>query len=720
MGKPKLLVILLALVLQVSLLPVAGRAEAAPDKGGMISQEEAIRIFCTAFPDITRGKELTAEYQEQGYSETPAWEITSKKKGIFVHGPEEISGVVDAYSGQILGLNYYPNAEFYLNKNISLTRDEAREIAWKFLTQNQPDKVKTLHMNENDSINPFNRNMQLYYSFTWNRQMNGLPVDWDSITVGVDAYTGMVTHYHCQWHQVELPELAQLLPRNELQKKLENDIGLVLSYVYERDGNGRSTGKIIPVYRLNVNANIIDARTGEFLDSQGKVLSIKNVKTYDKDYTTPNSMAAINETPWPTQPVDPEFAKQSASDFFKTMGYNGEIRRSGGGSSSSDGFREEHWSYRPVEAETQFDLDVDINASTGQVVGFNRSSSGQGSLNLSYEQCLDKAREAIQKIHPDKISQVAINHNMYQDKNSNYFYYQFIRLLNGIPFERDRITVMVDKNSGQVTYYRLDWRPVKCEAVSGLVTLEEAKAQIWSRDGLVLSYIFPRDDQYKITGESIPVYRLPSVEINARTGKPMYSIDDQQTTLPKETWSGHWAAPALSLLHANGLIKDKTTPPEEIMQRVDILRVLVAATHPNVYYGDEENIELQLTDVPANDPDQTIYKMAVNRGIIQNQGKFEPHQSMKREELAVWLVRSIGYQPVAEMKNRIDIPVVDSREISPDKINYAAIVHGLNLMSADQQGRFEPNKQITWAQMASIAGRIAPRAMEVNERSWNR
>ncbi|MEN6461713.1 MAG: YcdB/YcdC domain-containing protein [Syntrophomonas sp.] len=733
----KAIALLLAIIIQVSLLPgICTAAQAvvqtndtasgavSRNENGLISQNKAIQIFCAAFPDITRDKDLLAEYEEQGYSQQPGWQIYDEKNGQR-YDQRLINGFVNAKSGKILNMDYNPQSEFYLDKQISLTREQAQQIAKQFLVKMIPDKAGTLKLKTDDPLySLYDRNIRLYYNFTWQREVNGMPVDWDNISIGVDSYTGLVTHYNYSWNEAELPALGELLNREQLQEKLQKNMVLVAYYRYEYDRYGQSNAKIIPVYRLNINSNSVDARSGSFLDYYGRTVSNNNLKAYDQDYMPPANAAAINETPWPTKQVDPEIAKKAAQDFFITMGYKGEIRKSGGGSSSGLGYRDEHWSYNLQDAKLENKLQVNVNAFTGEVVGFhlnNNNNSNDGKANLSYDQALSKAKVAVQKYDPDKIDEIALNRNMYGDDNSSNYNYQFARLVNGIPFNRDRIMITVDGNSGEIIAYSREWRPVQCEALPKLISLDEAKAQIWSQNALTLSYIFPRDNQYKATGESIPVYRLPSVEINACTGKPIsITNENNEMSIQKETWDGHWAAPALSLLKTNGLITNKAIQADDAISRRNVLKVLLTATNPRSYYGDEENCELQLTDIPANDEDQGSFKMAINRGIIKNQGKFEPEQSITREELAVWLIKSLGLQKAAAIKNRIDTPVIDSNKISLDKVNYVGLAYGLGLITSDPTGCFQPSKNVTWAEMATIAGRIAPLAMEVYEQPWRR
>lgn len=736
MEKKKWLVVLLAVLMQFAFLPGSVRAVevAAPagekpsfvvsgtvktpasevsGTGEMISQEKALTIFCEAFPDITRGKKLTAELQE-GSMDNQIWHIRSGERNPSFSNGFEIDGQVDARSGEITGMNYNPDPAFYKNKKVNLTREQAYEAANKFLRNFQPDKAGMLRLQDAVVRTAFpDSNMNLYYNFTWQRVVNGVVIDWDSINIGVDAYTGMVAHYHCNWHKIEPANTGQLLPHQEIEQVLKDNIELVPYYTYERNQMGETSGKIIPVYRLNIDAVAIDARTGKFLDQQGQVKKDDELKLYDRELVPVVGGSAINEPSWTDKMVNPETGRKAAQDFFKSLGYEGEIRRSGGGSGSGPGYKDEYWSYSP-QGESSSRLRVEVNAFTGQVASFREETTVEtsGTAELSYNQALDIAREAIKRYDSDKVNSVILSRNMHYVDERPYYHFRFERILNGIPFSRDGISITLNGKSGQILNYSREWRPVQCDSLSPLIPAQEIKSKVWEKNPLNLSYLFTLDKNYRPTGDSIPVYRIPYVQINAVTGELVNPWEQIKTGAVKQAWSQHWAAPFLSLLQENSLIPDKDFKAEDIMSRRSILKVLVAATNPRVRFGDELNAEVKLSDINNNDPDWPIFKLAVNRGIIPGEGKFNPEGSMSREELAVWLINALGYQDIAQMSNRIETPVKDNVRISPDKLNYAGLAYGMGLMSPDQSGYWRPQENITWAQMAVIATRLVPRAPE--------
>jgi len=101
-----------------------------------------------------------------------------------------------------------------------------------------------------------------------------------------------------------------------------------------------------------------------------------------------------------------------------------------------------------------------------------------------------------------------------------------------------------------------------------------------------------------------------------------------------------------------------------------------------------------------------MIQQAIEKGIISNQGKFNPDQQISREEMAVWLVNCLGYQDIARMKNQISVPFQDISQISDDKLNYVGLVSGLGLMDANAEQKFRPNDPLTLAEMAIIGSKM--------------
>ncbi len=725
MRRRKILAVMLAVAMQLTALP--GMATAAVDSveivnkpiavsaetTEIISSKQAVEIFCSAFPEITGGRKLVAEFDN--YAGNSVWRIhETVQGGLRPSQGQQVSGQIDATSGEVQSMQYIPGKDYYQGKTVSLTREQAQVVAQQFLQKKQPQKYAQLQIRD-DMVTPFpSRNLNLCYIFNWQRLVNGTVIDYDNISVGVNAYTGAVTQYNCSWHELELPAENGLIPAADMAHMLQAQIDLIPCYTDEQDSSGQRTGRMVPAYRLNINAPLVDARTGRFLDYQGRQQGNTVPRLYEQAFVPVVNAPALDESPESEEYVDPEVAMQAAQDFFGQMGYTDQIRKSGGGGSAGGGIREEHWSYSLQDsAKHNSHLRVEVNAFTGEVIGFSDEDYGGAKIDpvMTYAKAQELALAAIRKYDPDKVDQVAFCQTNWED-DRGYYHYQFVRLVNGIPFDRDSINITLDGSNGKIVHYLKRWHPVQCEVLPPLQDPQIIKDKLWSAESLKLSYILARDEHYVPIGGSIPAYLIPYTQFNAITGEVLTNAQPPQLTKDEpEPWSHHWAAPALSLLRYNGLFS-QTVRPDEAMTRREILKVLVPATAPQFYQEDGQQIEVVLADIPKDDPDLVIFKLAIQRGIIPPAGEFRPDQPLSREDLAIWLVNSLGLQEIAAIPNRIDTPFRDIGQISANKCNYVGLVYGLGLLTPDSSGDFRPQEKVSWAQMASVAGRLAPRALE--------
>ncbi len=719
-----MLAVVLAVAVQLTALPALATAAvdsveivkkpipASTETIEVISSKQALEIFCSAFPEITEGRNLVAEFED--YAGNSVWRIhEAEQGGLRPSQGQRVSGQIDAASGEVQSMYYNPGDDYYQGKTVTFTREQAQVVARQFLQEKQPQKYAQIQLRD-DMVAPFpSRNLNLCYIFNWQRLVNGAAIDFDSISVGVNAYTGAVTQYACSWHELELPAGNDLIPAADMANKLQEQIELIPCYIDEQDSMGQRTGRVVPAYRLNINAPLVDARTGHFLDYRGRRQGDAIPRLYEQAFVPVINAPALNEPLEPEAYVNPEVAMQAARDFFSLMGYTDQIRKSGSGGSSGGGIREEHWSYSLQDPEKHHShLRVEVNAFTGKVIGFSDEDYDGISSEpvMTYAKGKDLAQAAIRKFDPDKVEQVAFCQTNWED-DRGYYHYQFVRLVNGIPFNRDGINITLDGSNGKIRAYLKQWRPVQCEVLPHLQDPQMIKDKLWSAESLKFSYILARDEQYMTLGESIPAYLIPYTVFNAVTGEVLNNSQLSQLSKDKsEPWSAHWAAPALSLLNNNGLLSD-TVQPDKAMTRREILKVLVVATNPRDYREDEQQIEVSLADIPQDDPDLSVFKLAIQRGIIPSAGAFLPDQPLSREDLAIWLVNSLGFQEIAEMPNRIDTPFRDVGQISANKPNYVGLVSGLGLLTPDSAGNFRPQEEVSWAQMALVAGRLAPRAL---------
>lgn len=723
----KAIAILLALILLLgvpSAVAPVGAGEPTPkvvpdvkaadgSRRATISQEKALAVLQAAFPEIISGKDLEAEYSEHGQDDNPCWgfKLKGDAEGPVYNG-SEIMANVNAETGEIISMNYNPAPDYYRGKSVTLARGQAYSIAKEFLQKIQPDKVADLILQEDNQRNYYPQDrLATYYSFYWNRQVNGIKVDWDNIFIGVDAITGKVTHYSCIWHNAEFPKVSPSLSPSELTVQLIEEIGLYPSYISKPVT--RESAVLIPIYSLNSDCRLFDAQTGQALKEDGTRIAEKDKRIFATIPNPQTSSSKIEIPVQPTQKISPELAKKTAEEFFKKMGIAGEIRRSGGGSSSGFGYTQEFWHYSLVEDRSSRRFgngpEISIDVHTGEIHQFHNyaAQNSSGETGISYAEALKKAQEAIEKLNPEKKSQLVLRNRLWDEEPVDVYTFYFNRLVNGISCQSG-IKVEINKQTGSLVSYWVDWHPFGFESLNNIISPQKAQTIFKKNHPFELAYIFPTDNQgeYRILGAPLLVYRYAEGnQIDARSGEMLSWGNARLSAAPKVIFMGHPADPALSLLQESGLLPEGAKPEAAVTRR-QAMRIIMAAIQPN-YYSNDQDISLAFSDIQANDPDRTVLQKAVRRGIISNQGKFKPDQNISREEMAVWLVNALSYQDIARMKNSIAVPFKDAGQITKDKLNFVGLADGLGMLAADTDQSFRPQDDVSWAEIAMASTKLA-------------
>jgi hypothetical protein len=348
-----------------------------------------------------------------------------------------------------------------------------------------------------------------------------------------------------------------------------------------------------------------------------------------------------------------------------------------------------------------------IDAYTGEVTGFYKSEGNSAISNpVSWEQALPIARQAIKKHSPGKENLLVLKPTAGTDYEPGKHIFTFVRLLNGIPFDRDNITVTISQQTGELLGYHIRWRPVQCRSLNQMLDQTRVQAILTQQLNIELVHMSTLDKNYKETGEPRLAYLISRPRVDAHSGAMIYGGKiDPTANSSKAPFASHWSAPALSMLNENGLLTDTINPDEAITRR-EALKAVLTSTNSRAYYSYARSKQVELVDIKADDPDYETFALAANRGIISPRGQFNPEGYINREELAVWVIKSLGYDNIAQIKNPITTPVKDAGKISPNRYNYVGLAYGLGIITPDEKNNLRSLDKVSRAEMAVIAGRI--------------
>lgn len=714
---------------------VSGSAGAAT-----ISREQAIAIAKGIFPEIGS---MNVDAQLNTYQSPARW-MLSWSNPASVAGPVFISNDIEIDAGTG-GLDSFNISDWKTDKTGSplITRDEALQKAKEFIRQHHPEELAQAALSNTPTPNYGNyKAVSFVYNFHWDRVEQGVPVSGDGIQVGVDPFSGRIQNCSFNWHAgVTFPDPVAVDAARKAQ--LMDQFGVILRcQVQPGQSNPQGVPEASLVYMFNCSPFLqIDPVSGSALASDGKPASLQDyVLIPGLTPAVPSAVYGNEPVVPPAQEVSQDVAEKNADRFFQALGLSGKAVASGGGGSIWDGtFYDKIWSYTLQSEEGsaiqlgQQPPTVGIDVATGEVKNyFNfHIAAAIGTSNttpaLTKDEARDRALAFIKQVSPGKAGQIVVTNQpglaFYAGGAQEVLVY-FTRLINGIPFPQDNISVAFGQ-SGEVVSYNCNWHQVALAPESKIITADQARQILLQNIPLKAEYIFPvslTKNSRIVQGNGMvpanPVFalRYQSECVAADTGKPAplgFGIlgigpgAEQQPSVavPQD----HWAAAPLTILADSGLLPASGFNPDNSVTRRDALRVLMGAFRFIPSMVQPGTKQSAFNDVAPNDPDYNLIQAAVDSDVLDPGPALSPDGALTRATFVKWLVRAMGYRQVAEMPASIGLNFSDVQQLSGSDRNYAAIAEGLGIVKGDTHEMFHPDTPLTWAELATMVAEAAPR-----------
>lgn len=675
-------------------------------------REQALKRAKQLLPELVTGKEFNIEYREDEYWGKRVWSLDMKSERTRPGHHDLLHIIIDADTAELLNYHHRANPAGQTTIGQAISKEQARNRGLSFVNRMHPGIMEQLRF---DDSNPYvhyyhQRNLNPTYYFSWHRVINGIPVQWNGINVEVDALSGRILSYSYKWDKdINVPAVtSNVMPEDQATDVVIDNHGFYPTYTLMPDN------KFQLVYRLNSQTAKFDAFTARPVDSKGNLKDPRENKVFSVEFT-PEMGGKEVVVVKPTEKIEPSQAQKIAEKFFLQRGLEGKIRYSGSGAGGGPGFYREYWIYS-IERESnvgQTFVNVGVDAYTGKIVDYwNYDINNNENVGITRQQASKAAEEFLRRAVDSDLQYVPRDVPQYQDMGYHEHYlFQYDVLVHGVPVEGNSINVMVSASSGEVLSYNYQSAGVDIPEIKEIVSTEIAAKTFRSVKPLELSYVIIRDEHQRPTDKIILAYQLKNMlDINANSGQLLDNITPDGSYT--DAIANHWARASLELLATSGLLPTQDFNPDGATTRRDGIKVLVAASQD--YFYSDPGSSLKFTDVAAEDPDISTIKRAVQFGFFDNQGQLKPDAPLTREQLAVWVVNGIGYGEVANLPVKIESGIRDWQKINTDYRNHVAIAHGLRIFAGDKEGNFNPKKPVTWAELATVITRAAPKLNKGN------
>ncbi len=338
------------------------------------------------------------------------------------------------------------------------------------------------------------------------------------------------------------------------------------------------------------------------------------------------------------------------------------------------------WRSEPFDRGEYRFLNARVNASTGDLVGFNMpgSNSSEGKESISREEAQKIAEEFLQKIQPERFKQVKIESGYpYGGKMPAAQSFNYVRQVNGIPVSRNSMNVTVDIVSKRVINYNQNWSNVEFPSPENIINVKEATERFLKQRPLTLNYtvIYQQDEPKEAHLVYQPQVTLSTYTppiLDAKTGEPLdwKGRTESQWLKPHRFTDiqGNFAEKEIGIMGLVGAFGEygNTFRPDE--------KVTVAAFLRAMLMADGMGRDRVLTD-------EEVIKSIKQRGWLKED--LNPGSELSRENLAKITIRLLNMETSAQVKGIFHVPFIDGHTIQPDSLGYIALAWGLGILKVD-------------------------------------
>jgi len=543
------------------------------------------------------------------------------------------------------------------------------------------------------------------------------------VSIGVSGNNGMVVNYSLNWTKAVFPAAGGIISAEKARQVFAAAGMLELQYfrassirpLVPQPNGGNAPVKLI--YRLDHPSNgVIDALTGKpLIPENGKWIQAFGLPGGKGGAET----GRAGQAPAPLTPAEQkEIAKtaglisqEQAVDAVKkwlSIPENMVLRDA---SLAVDGQNPDmriwylNWNADKTGTDAPQYISARVNALNGELLGFSLSypTGGEEKPGLMDRRAAQKmAENFLQQIQPRRFQAVKLDDTAPQPypgplkkgQNPPFQSFNYVRLVNGIPFPDEGISVTVDTVAQKITSYTLNWSTTDFPSPQGVLNPGQAVDAFLKYRPLTLTYV-------QVFGASGPEEMRPVYQPLAAPGMTVSNILDAKTGIPLD-WqgnplslsgalhfkdiAGNFAEHEIDMLGQAGIFGEygDAFHPGEKITPVSLLHAMLMAVN-----GVDENRNLTAPEVIAR---------AKNLGWLTEDPP--PDGTVSRLLLAKLMVRLLDLDRVARIRGIYVLPYTDARTIAPADAGYVALCRGLGIITGDGAA-FNPQHRVTRAEAAA-------------------
>ncbi|MFZ5631590.1 MAG: S-layer homology domain-containing protein [Bacillota bacterium] len=640
---------------------------------------------------------------------------------------------VNAVTGEVENLSFYKGIQpgVHYRGLPRFSRDQCLEIARKEGARLAPDKFPgtvPVPMDQWENLSAVReRDYPVIYHFNFKRTVSGIPVTDQGINVGINAETGELVRFDCNWNaDAGLPSPEGRISPDQARKIFMEKAGLELTYFMPVKGDPDAPGELKLVYRqkppgrfiLNaLTGEVVDTRTVDFfLDEMGGAGGAEPMYSRQdkaKMELTPAEDKAVKET---RDFISADKAGEIAAELVEIpAGYTAtgrNLERHYGVPGSRV------WNVQFADKENKNLISVSVDARSGELISFSREERmdpgeyyKEPQVKVGPEEARKIADGLIGKMRPDRMGQVVYRQSEEEigpwvkvgKIAPRAYMFEYARMVNGVVYPENGFRVKVSSTTGEVTFYRMTWWETAFPAAGGVIGTAAANEKYLAGHPLTLEY--SRAYERWGRGAEPPAYYLiyrpaggTRVMLDARSGQ---EIDYQGNPVVKKEKqpftdiSGHPAEEAILLLAREGIVTGEGGKfrPDDRATVAEGVAMLVKAYSRGSY---------RPLAAAREDP---WYKPVIDSAramdILDKDMAVNPGDGLTRLQLARLGINAGGWGKLARRPEIFRLDVADAASIPLEYRGYVASAVAMGLVDL-KDGKFSPDAPVTRAEAATF------------------
>lgn len=571
-----------------------------------------------------------------------------------------------------------------------VSKDTAKTAADEFLSKAVSSYASQMKQVTVDSNNYSNQE----YNFVYQKFVNEVPVNFVTVGIEVDKYTGEITSFNQNNPEIkgmEYPSLDNAITAAEAEKAYIDKLGVNLKYYSSYDYKQKKMNVFAAYSIFDNKSQAIDAKTGEMIKLYSDDKVYRDKQDYAVGTATQSNMAKMNQelTKEETEAI------KNASNFISKEKAESILRNTSDIITSDKKVKDVTLNKNYINNQYVWNISFDnaygeVDANSGEVISLHcYDYDNVAGSNVSKENAKNIAEDFLKKNAPNKFAQTKYKETeniMYKISvvdEGNVASFNYVRQVNGIEFTSNSLYVQVDKTKGKIIGYNNNWYDnITFPSVSEAMTKEAAFNKFKELKTFGMQYAMVDKTKAAL------VYNFKNSEEN-------YIIDPvdgkrldyngqayKENKIPEYTdISGQWCEKMVKELLENGyyIEGDKFNPNTNITQ-INFLKYLYSPMQ-NSYNEDE------------------FYDMLIQNGVIKKEEK-SPKSFVSNQEAAEYVIRYLGHEQVAIHPEIFINPFKDNMD---EKYKgYAAMCYALNIVKGDRNGNFNGSRSISNGEAAMI------------------